>query len=54
MSSLEPLCQLTGYVGGDREQCRREIKDWSHGVVWADMRPKHFDLLGIKGNARKP
>jgi hypothetical protein len=48
VSSLETLYRLIEYVGGDPEQCRREIKTWGHGGCWADVQPEHFDLLGIK------
>jgi hypothetical protein len=48
VSNLETLCRLMKYVGGDPEQCRREIKDRGHGGCWAAMKPEHFDLLGIK------
>jgi hypothetical protein len=48
VSSLETLYRLIKYVVGDPEQCRREIKTWGHGDCWADVRPEHFDLLGIR------
>lgn len=35
------------FVGGDPEQCRREIKTWGHGGCWADVKAEHYDLLGI-------
>jgi hypothetical protein len=47
VSSLETLYRLIKYGGGDPEQCRREIKTWGHGGCWADLKPEHFDLLGI-------
>lgn len=53
VSSLETLYRLIKYVGGNAEQCRREIKDWGHGGVWAEVKPEHFDLLGIKMALRK-
>jgi hypothetical protein len=47
VSSLETLYRLVAHVGGDPEQCREEIHKWGHGGVWADVKPEHFDLLGI-------
>ena len=48
VSSLETLYRLIKYVGGDPEQCREEIHKWGHGGCWADVKPEHFALLGIK------
>jgi hypothetical protein len=39
---------LIKYVGGDPEQCKTEIAKWGHGGCWADVKPEHFALLGIK------
>ena len=48
VSSLETLYRLIAHVGGDPEQCREEIHKWGHGGCWAEVRPEHFNLLGIK------
>jgi hypothetical protein len=48
VSSLETLYRLIRHIGGDLEQCREEIHKWGHGGCWADVKPEHFDLLGIK------
>ena len=45
VSSLETLYRLIKYVGGDAEQCKEEMKKWG---VWAEVKPEHFELLGIK------
>jgi hypothetical protein len=41
VSSLETH-RLIAFVGGDPEQCRREIKTWGHGGCWADVKPEHY------------
>ena len=48
VSNPETLYRLIAYVGGDAEQCREEIHKWGHGGCWADVKPEHFALLGIK------
>ena len=48
VSSLETLYRLINYVGGDPDQCFEEIHKWGHGGCWADVKPDHFGLLGIK------
>ena len=48
VSSLETLYRLIRHVGGDAGQCREEIHKWGHGGCWANVKPEHFALLGIK------
>jgi hypothetical protein len=48
ISSLETLYRLVNYVGGDPKRRREEIEDLGHGGCWADVKPEHFGLLGIK------
>jgi hypothetical protein len=48
VSSLETLYRLIRHGGGDAELCREEIHKWGHGGCWAEVRPEHFALLGIK------
>ena len=48
VSNPETLYRLIKYVGGDPEQCKEEIHKWGHGGCWAEVKPEHFGLLGIK------
>jgi hypothetical protein len=48
VSSLETLYRLIAYVGGDAEKCKTEMAKWGHGGCWAEVKPEHFKLLGIK------
>jgi hypothetical protein len=48
VSRLETLYRLIAYVGGDSEQFREEIHKWGQGGVWAEVKPEHFELLGIR------
>lgn len=53
VSSLEILYRLIKYVGGDADQCFEEIHKWGHGGCWSDVKPEHFELLGIKKMPRQ-
>jgi hypothetical protein len=35
-------------INVEQNQCRTEIKTWGHGGCWADVKPEHYDLLGIR------